>query len=81
MQLLCLWSAVVMCIENCYLTLKDAWLFQVLVHGSAEATEHLKMHCSKNLDSHVYAPQIEETIDVTSDLCAYKVSILTANSF
>jgi len=47
----------------------------VLVHGSAEATEHLKMHCSKNLDSHVYAPQIEETIDVTSDLCAYKVQL------
>ncbi|PAN11008.1 hypothetical protein PAHAL_2G133300 [Panicum hallii] len=47
----------------------------VLVHGSAEATEHLKMHCAKNLDSHVYAPQIEETIDVTSDLCAYKVQL------
>nr|CAB3456570.1 unnamed protein product [Digitaria exilis] len=45
----------------------------VLVHGSAEATEHLKMHCAKTLDSHVYAPQIEETIDVTSDLCAYKL--------
>ncbi|CAM0948434.1 unnamed protein product [Alopecurus aequalis] len=44
----------------------------VLVHGSAEATEHLKMHCAKNSDLHVYAPQIEETIDVTSDLCAYK---------
>uniref|UniRef100_A0A0E0C6S1 Cleavage and polyadenylation specificity factor subunit 2 n=1 Tax=Oryza meridionalis TaxID=40149 RepID=A0A0E0C6S1_9ORYZ len=47
----------------------------VLVHGSAEATEHLKMHCSKNSDLHVYAPQIEETIDVTSDLCAYKVQL------
>jgi cleavage and polyadenylation specificity factor subunit 2 len=53
---------------------------QILVHGSAEATEHLKMHCAKNLDLHVYAPQIEETIDVTSDLCAYKVRILTAYS-
>jgi cleavage and polyadenylation specificity factor subunit 2 len=47
------------------------------VHGSAEATEHLKMHCAKNSDLHVYAPQLEETIDVTSDLCAYKVSLLT----
>uniref|UniRef100_A0A453M597 Cleavage and polyadenylation specificity factor subunit 2 n=1 Tax=Aegilops tauschii subsp. strangulata TaxID=200361 RepID=A0A453M597_AEGTS len=47
----------------------------VLVHGSAEATEHLKMHCAKNSDLHVYAPQIEETIDVTSDLCAYKVQL------
>ncbi|KAL6633945.1 hypothetical protein ACP70R_026616 [Stipagrostis hirtigluma subsp. patula] len=47
----------------------------VLVHGSAEATEHLKLHCAKNSDLHVYAPQIEETIDVTSDLCAYKVQL------
>uniref|UniRef100_A0ACD5T9S1 Uncharacterized protein n=1 Tax=Avena sativa TaxID=4498 RepID=A0ACD5T9S1_AVESA len=47
----------------------------VLVHGSAEATEHLKMHCDKNSDLHVYAPQIEETIDITSDLCTYKVQL------
>lgn len=47
----------------------------VLVHGSAEATEHLKQHCSKLVCPHVYAPQIEETIDVTSDLCAYKVQL------
>ncbi|KAL2334722.1 hypothetical protein Fmac_015935 [Flemingia macrophylla] len=44
----------------------------VLVHGSAEATEHLKQHCLKHVCPHVFAPQIEETIDVTSDLCAYK---------
>ncbi|KAJ3693032.1 hypothetical protein LUZ60_012127 [Juncus effusus] len=47
----------------------------VLVHGSAEATEHLKMHSEKNVCPHVYAPRIEETIDVTSDLCAYKVQL------
>ncbi|XP_042407472.1 cleavage and polyadenylation specificity factor subunit 2 isoform X1 [Zingiber officinale] len=47
----------------------------VLVHGSAEATEHLKQHCAKHVCPHVYAPQIEETIDVTSDLCAYKVQL------
>ncbi|CAK9160932.1 unnamed protein product [Ilex paraguariensis] len=47
----------------------------VLVHGSAEATEHLKQHCSKHVCPHVYAPQIEEMIDVTSDLCAYKVQL------
>lgn len=47
----------------------------VLVHGSAEATEHLKQHCLKNVCPHVYAPQIEESIDVTSDLCAYKVQL------
>ncbi|XP_054818663.1 cleavage and polyadenylation specificity factor subunit 2 isoform X2 [Prosopis cineraria] len=47
----------------------------VLVHGSAEATEHLKQHCLKFVCPHVYAPQIEETIDVTSDLCAYKVQL------
>ncbi|KAM7251113.1 hypothetical protein ACFE04_022996 [Oxalis oulophora] len=47
----------------------------VLVHGSAEATEHLKQYCLKNVCPHVYAPQIEETIDVTSDLCAYKVKL------
>ncbi|KAL9259985.1 Cleavage and polyadenylation specificity factor subunit 2-like protein [Drosera capensis] len=46
----------------------------VLVHGSAEATEHLKQHCQKNVP-HVYAPQIGETIDVTSDLCAYKLQL------
>ncbi|XP_022985441.1 cleavage and polyadenylation specificity factor subunit 2 [Cucurbita maxima] len=47
----------------------------VLVHGTAEATEHIKQHCLKNVCPHVYAPQIEETIDVTSDLCAYKVQL------
>ncbi|XP_047974460.1 cleavage and polyadenylation specificity factor subunit 2 [Salvia hispanica] len=47
----------------------------VLVHGSAEATEHLKEHCLKNVCPHVFAPQIEESIDVTSDLCAYKVQL------
>lgn len=47
----------------------------VLVHGSAEATEHLKQHCLKNVCQHVYTPQIEESIDVTSDLCAYKVQL------
>lgn len=47
----------------------------VLVHGSAEATEHLKQHCLRNVTSHVYAPQIEETVDVTSDLSAYKVRL------
>ncbi|KAK4480742.1 hypothetical protein RD792_013824 [Penstemon davidsonii] len=47
----------------------------VLVHGSAEATEHLKQHCLKNVCPYVYAPQIEESIDVTSDLCAYKVQL------
>lgn len=47
----------------------------VLVHGSAEGTEHLKQHCLKHVCPHVYTPQIEETIDVTSDLCAYKVQL------
>ncbi|KAJ9172883.1 hypothetical protein P3X46_016077 [Hevea brasiliensis] len=47
----------------------------VLVHGSAESTEHLKQHCLKHVCPQVYAPQIEETIDVTSDLCAYKVQL------
>ncbi|PKA58817.1 Cleavage and polyadenylation specificity factor subunit 2 [Apostasia shenzhenica] len=47
----------------------------VLLHGSAEATEHLKEHCSKHVCPQVYAPQIEEKIDVTSDLCAYKVQL------
>lgn len=52
---------------------------KVLVHGSAEATDHLKQHCLKHICQHVYAPQIEETIDVTSDLCAYKVSTPCSN--
>ncbi|KAL5727474.1 hypothetical protein ACHQM5_000666 [Ranunculus cassubicifolius] len=47
----------------------------VLVHGSAEATEHLKQHCIKHVCPQVYSPQIGETIDVTSDLCAYKVQL------
>ncbi|OAY60627.1 cleavage and polyadenylation specificity factor subunit 2 isoform X2 [Manihot esculenta] len=47
----------------------------VLVHGSAESTEHLKQHCLKHVCPQVFAPQIEETIDVTSDLCAYKVQL------
>lgn len=45
------------------------------MHAIAEATEHLKQHCLNNICPHVYAPQIEETVDVTSDLCAYKVEI------
>lgn len=51
------------------------------MHGTAEATEHLKQHCLKNVCPHVYAPQIEETIDVTSDLCAYKVGYSRDSSF
>lgn len=47
----------------------------VLVHGSAEATEHLKEHCMDHVCRDVYAPRLEETIDVTSDLCAYKVQL------
>ncbi|KAF5190062.1 Cleavage and polyadenylation specificity factor subunit [Thalictrum thalictroides] len=47
----------------------------VLVHGSNEATDHLKEHCTKHVCPHVYAPKIGETIDVTSDLCAYKVQL------
>lgn len=46
---------------------------QVLVHGSAEATEHLRQHCLKNVCNYVYAPRIGETVDITSDLSAYKV--------
>lgn len=45
------------------------------MHAIAEATEHLKQHCLNSICPHVYAPQIEETVDVTSDLCAYKVEI------
>ena len=48
---------------------------KVSVHGSAEATEDLKQQCLKHVTSHVYAPQIEETVDVMSDLSAYKVSL------
>ena len=51
------------------------FFLKVLVHGSAEATEHLKRHCLKHVCPHVYAPHIEETIDVTSDLCVYKVEV------
>lgn len=47
----------------------------VLVHGSAEATEYLKQHSLTHVCPHVYAPQVGETIDVTSDLCAYKVQL------
>lgn len=47
----------------------------VLVHATAEATEHLKQHCLNSICPHVYAPKIGETIDVTSDLCAYKVQL------
>jgi hypothetical protein len=62
-ELICLFNA-------CCIFLK------VLVHGSAEATEHLKQRCLKHVCPHVYAPQIDEMIDVTSDLCACKVNKL-----
>ncbi|MGV8048661.1 hypothetical protein PJP07_31145, partial [Mycobacterium kansasii] len=54
---------------------------QVLVHGWTEMKEHLKQYYSKNVCPHVYASQIEETIDVKSDLCAYKVSVGMSLSF
>ncbi|KAG9144402.1 hypothetical protein Leryth_017536 [Lithospermum erythrorhizon] len=47
----------------------------VLVHGSAEATEHLKEYCMDHVCRDVYAPRLEESVDVTSDLCAYKVQL------
>eukprot|EP00249_Psilotum_nudum_P015759 c25506_g1_i1 orf=216-2441(+) len=47
----------------------------VLVHGSAEATEHLRQHSLKHVCPHVFAPMIGQTVDVTSDLSAYKVRL------
>jgi hypothetical protein len=47
----------------------------VLIHGSAESTEHLRQHCLKHVCQYVYAPRIGEAVDVTSDLSAYKVSL------
>ncbi|KAL3683878.1 hypothetical protein R1sor_001900 [Riccia sorocarpa] len=47
----------------------------VLIHGSAEATEHLRQHCQKNVCQFVYAPRLSETVDITSDLSAYKVRL------
>lgn len=47
----------------------------VLVHGSAEATEHLRQHSLKHVCPHVYAPKIGESVDVTSDLSAYKARL------
>ncbi|MCO5581435.1 hypothetical protein L7F22_035319 [Adiantum nelumboides] len=46
----------------------------VLVHGSSEATEHLKQHSLKHVP-HVFTPKLGETVDVTSDLSAYKVRL------
>ncbi len=47
----------------------------MLIHGSAESTEHLRQHCLKHVCQYVYAPRIGEAVDVTSDLSAYKVSL------
>ncbi|MCO5554497.1 hypothetical protein L7F22_008026 [Adiantum nelumboides] len=46
----------------------------VLVHGSSKATEHLKQHSLKHVP-HVFTPKLGETVDVTSDLSAYKVRL------
>ncbi|KAI5055518.1 hypothetical protein GOP47_0029039 [Adiantum capillus-veneris] len=46
----------------------------VLVHGSPEATEHLKQHSLKHVPR-VFTPNLGETVDVTSDLSAYKVRL------
>ncbi|KAH7429674.1 hypothetical protein KP509_09G061000 [Ceratopteris richardii] len=46
----------------------------VLVHGSAEATEHLRQHSLKHV-SHVFTPKLGQTVDVTSDLSAYKARL------
>ncbi|KAJ7523061.1 hypothetical protein O6H91_18G035900 [Diphasiastrum complanatum] len=47
----------------------------VLIHGSAESTEHLRQHCLKNVCPFVYAPRVGDSVDVTSDLSAYKVRL------
>lgn len=47
----------------------------VLIHGPAESTEHLKQHCLKNVTPFVFSPRVGETVDVTSDLSAYKVTL------
>eukprot|EP01018_Ginkgo_biloba_P008179 Gb_28458 [translate_table: standard] len=52
----------------------SVWLC-FIVEGFSSRTEHLKQHCLKHVCSPVYAPQIGETVDVTSDLSAYKVRL------
>ncbi|XP_024532304.1 cleavage and polyadenylation specificity factor subunit 2 isoform X1 [Selaginella moellendorffii] len=47
----------------------------VLIHGSAESTEHLKQHCLKNVCPFVYTPRVGENMNVTSDLNAYKLRL------
>lgn len=68
-----MWDLLVINFECCFM--------KVLVHGSAEATEHLRQHCVKNVCRDVYAPRIGETQDVTSDLCAYKVGNLLLKTY
>lgn len=54
----------------------------ILIHGSPEATEHLYEYCEKNITAQtsskqqtVFAPAINETADVTSDINIYKIRL------
>eukprot|EP00897_Mesotaenium_endlicherianum_P003275 jgi/Mesen1/2976/ME000176S02016 len=47
----------------------------ILVHGSEDATRHLKEFCQRNLSSSVYAPRVGDLLDVTSDISSFKVAL------
>ena len=49
---------------------------QVLVHGSADATNSLMDYCQKNLHlprSKLFAPRVGETVDATTESHIYQV--------
>lgn len=51
-------------------------LFQILVHGVADATEHLADYCRQNSSIHVnqvFTPQCGETVDSTGERYIYQV--------
>jgi len=51
----------------------------ILLHGSPEAMEHLRDHCtSAQVCSDVYAPDDNETLDLTSDTNIYQVKLKEA---
>ncbi|GBG69921.1 hypothetical protein CBR_g4749 [Chara braunii] len=50
-------------------------LKMILVHGSAEATEHLRQYCIRNICPHVHAPRIGEWVEVSSDTNVFKVRL------
>jgi DNA-binding transcriptional regulator YdaS (Cro superfamily) len=49
--------------------------FQILVHGTREATENLRRFCETKSGASVHTPDLNQWVDVSSAVGAYKVKL------